>query len=189
MHEANALAITKNIRGVPRLVAVSLDPPAIIMTMHGTVNLVALCRMMPNEYVLLRIMHSVSGTLAAFHKLGLSHNDIKADNITICGGLNASNTTATLVDLGLLTRHGEYPFGMLPRRDGKSFYAPELMRAEMPTSEATDMYSFGYLSRCLMPLMRESRPMISKLVHRALGDPSKRPTFHQVRKIIRKAAD
>ncbi|KAK4295290.1 hypothetical protein Pmani_019371 [Petrolisthes manimaculis] len=129
MHEANALAITKNVKGVPRLVAVSLDPPGIIMTMHGTLNLVGLCRMRPNELVLLRVLHSISGTLAAFHKLGLSHNDIKADNVTISGGVNAESTTATLVDLGLLTRHGEYPFGLLPRRDGKSFYAPELMNA------------------------------------------------------------
>lgn len=189
LHEANALAVTKHVKGVPRLVAVCLDPPAIIMTMHGTETLVTLCRHLPvEEAVLLRIMHSVAGTLASIHYLGLSHNDVKADNVTLYGGRKASTIKVAMVDLGLLTRHGEYPFGLVPRRDGKPFYAPELMRAEQPTSEATDMYSFGYMLRCILPLLNESREIITKLARRALAKPSKRPTFLQARHVIWKAA-
>lgn len=43
LHEANALAVMEGIKGVPQLVAVSLKPPGIIMTMHGTETLFSIC--------------------------------------------------------------------------------------------------------------------------------------------------
>lgn len=39
LHEANALAFMKRVRSVPRLVAISVDPPGIIMSMHGKLTL------------------------------------------------------------------------------------------------------------------------------------------------------
>lgn len=39
LHEANALAFMRRVRKLPRLVAISADPPAIIMSMHGKLTL------------------------------------------------------------------------------------------------------------------------------------------------------
>ncbi|KAK4298010.1 hypothetical protein Pmani_029615 [Petrolisthes manimaculis] len=83
MHEANALAVTRTVKGVPRLLALSLDPPAIIMSRHGKCTLVKYTDISMDERVLLRIMYSLAGTLAAINNLGYSHNDIKADNVMI----------------------------------------------------------------------------------------------------------
>lgn len=114
MHEANALAVTRTVKGVPRLLALSLDPPGIIMSRHGKHTLITFSQNNTDEPVLLRIMYSLSGTLAAINNLGLTHNDIKADNVMISYKGSASSVVATLVDLGLVTRHGEYPFGKKP---------------------------------------------------------------------------
>lgn len=43
LHEANALAAMKGIKGIPQLVAVSLNPAGIIMTMHGKETLLSIC--------------------------------------------------------------------------------------------------------------------------------------------------
>ncbi|KAK3859086.1 hypothetical protein Pcinc_034764 [Petrolisthes cinctipes] len=144
------MVLTRSIKGVPRLVAVSLIPPAIIMTMHGPASLVTVCKSKPvDERVLLRTLHDVAGILITMHNMGLSHNDVRPHNILVSDIRCASNLKVTLIDLGLVTRHGEYPFGRVPIFNAKPFYAPELMHVIKPSSEATDMYSFGYLIKCL----------------------------------------
>lgn len=39
LHEAHALAFVKHVRRVPSLIAISVDPPGIIMSMHGKLTL------------------------------------------------------------------------------------------------------------------------------------------------------
>lgn len=189
MHEANALMVTKIMKGVPRLVAVSIVPPAIIMTMHGPASLVTFCMNRPvDEKVLLRVLHSLAGILATLHCMGLSHNDIKANNVLVKDTDDPTKVKVTLIDLGLVTRHGEFPFGRLPRFNAKPFYAPELMHGIKPTSEATDMYSFGFLLKCLLPLLPITLPIMQFLSRHALDKPSQRPSFIQARNAIRLAA-
>lgn len=178
MHEVNALAVTKIMKGVPRLVAVSIVPPAIIMTMHGPDSLVTFCMNRPvDESVLLRILHALAGILATLHCMGLSHNDIKANNVLVSDTDDPTTVKVTLIDLGLVTRHGEFPFGRVLRLNVKPFYAPELMHGLKPTSEATDMYSFGFLLKCLLPLLPVTLPIVQFVSRHALGKPSQRPTF------------
>ncbi|KAK3857297.1 hypothetical protein Pcinc_036445 [Petrolisthes cinctipes] len=198
LHEANALAITRRMRGVPRLVGICLDPPAILMSMHGRLTLSKFCRMKPvDEYVLLRIFHTLSGTLALINEWGFSHNDIKASNVTIEGYSEASTTVTTLIDLGLLTNHGVYPFGKaseLKRLDierqhnTKPWYEPDMFCGKKPTSEATDMYSFGYLLKGVLRLLPTTSHHLSTLTYRALGPSKSRPSFLEARKIIQKVA-
>lgn len=60
--------------------------------------------------MLLRVLHSLAGTLSALHQLGFSHNDIKGNNVMVDGSSNVSNMSVTLIDLGFFSKHGEYPF-------------------------------------------------------------------------------
>lgn len=189
MHEANALAVTRTVKGVPRLLALSLDSPGVLMSRHGRQTLITFAKSNTDEPVLLRIMYSLSGTLAAINNLGLTHNDVKADNVMISYKGNVSSVVVTLVDLGLVTRHGEYPFGKSPKGISEyKFYAPEFIRGECPTSESTDVYSFGYLLKLLMPALHKTRYMLKCITNLSLGRPEDRPTFLQLRKAIERAA-
>lgn len=161
------------------------------MTMHGTHTLASLYEQKCDvEGRLLRTLHSLCGTLAGIHRLGLSHNDVKASNIMIGGGSDPSTIEVTLIDLGILTRHGEYPFGRTPTcLKDKPCYAPEMTCSNSPVSEATDMYSFGYLLKSMTPRLKSSHQALRKLYQLALGYPSRRPTFVEARRVVKNAAN
>lgn len=104
---------------------------------------------------------------------------------------------ATLVDLGLLTNHGTYPFGresalnkdeIKRQHRTKPWYEPDLFCGRKPSSEATDMYSFGYLMKNVLRLLPKSTHRLRLLVHRALGSAERRPSFLEARFLIREVA-
>ncbi|KAK4313121.1 hypothetical protein Pmani_015507 [Petrolisthes manimaculis] len=198
VHEATALAIMRHIRGVPRLVGICLDPPAVLMSMHGRVTLTKFCKVKPvDEYVLLRIFHTLSGILALINRWGFSHNDIKASNVTIENYSEASTTVTTLIDLGLLSNHEVYPFGKASDLNSreleiqhakKPWYDPDLFCGRKPTSTGTDMYSFGYMLRSALKLLPKTSSRLRGMTYRALGPLKDRPSFLEARRVIYNAA-
>ncbi|MPC90833.1 Protein CASEIN KINASE I-LIKE 4 [Portunus trituberculatus] len=182
LKECEMLACLGDVKGVPRVVGVSLQPDAFIMTMHGNCTLAKCIRLrtrMPSEKLLLRVLQDLSGVLAKIHQRGLCHNDIKLNNVMVEPG-NKTSFTVTLIDFGLMSRYGCYPFRIARKGKIKPFYDPELMRHEKTCSEATDMYSMGYLMRVILFSFPTTARHIQRLATLAMGPDSQRPSFLQL---------
>ena len=78
-----------------------------------------------------RVMRDVARGLAAAHRAGIVHRDVKPDNIIV------GDDTTRLIDFGLAAADGD--------RDGAgtpSYLAPEVL-AGRPATAASDQFSFG----------------------------------------------
>lgn len=108
--EAAHLAALNDVSGVPRVVAVSLDPPGIIMTHHGTQTLGELIRNAPETHpddsLLWDVMKQLIWTVHQIHERGLHHNDLKADNVTVEISTQ-KEVSVFILDCGLMSKKGE----------------------------------------------------------------------------------
>lgn len=182
LKECEVLACLQDVKGVPRVLGISMQPDAFIMTMHGHCTLAKCVRLrgrVPSEKIMLRVLWDLSGVLANIHRRGLCHNDIKLNNVMV-EMESKRRFTVTLVDFGLMSRHGCYPFGCARRVNIKPFYDPELMRREKTCSEATDMYSMGYLMRVILFCFPTTERHLRKLCFLAMGPDSQRPSFSEL---------
>ncbi|KAG8790267.1 hypothetical protein FRC12_012341 [Ceratobasidium sp. 428] len=78
--------------------------------------------------------------LAYLHSVGITHGDVKADNVMICG-----NGTAKLADFGsakLKDYTLQFSENLKPRSGTTKFLAPERLRGQGPSAEA-DVYALG----------------------------------------------
>ena len=131
----------------PRLVRildahVTRPPYFLVMELLGGESLL---RRMRRDYRLdvpmaLWVARQTAEALAALHRAGFVHGDVKPDNIRLVGDGNA-----VLIDLGFAHRPGEneallkegYILGTL------NYLAPELCAAKPDTDQASDLFSLG----------------------------------------------
>lgn len=182
LKECEVLACLQDVKGVPRVLGISLQPDAFIMTMHGHCTLAKCVRLrgrLPSEKIMLRVLQDLSDVLAKIHQRGFCHNDVKLNNVMVEMGSKRS-FTVTLIDYGLMSRYGCYPFGCARRTTLKPFYDPELMRREKTCSEATDMYSMGYLIRLILFCFPKTEKHLRKMSFKAMGPDSQRPSFFEM---------
>lgn len=183
--ECEMLGHLQGVKGVPRVLGVSRQPDAFLMTMHGHCTLASCLRQrkLP-EATMLRVLRDLCGVLVHIHHRRLCHNDIKVNNVMVEIGTRGS-LVVTLIDYGVMTPYGRYPFQHAGKNKFKPFYDPELMRRERPCSEATDMYSMGYLIRVMLFCFTTTRKHLLDVCARSQGPASQRPTFSELENLIK----
>ncbi|QNI31172.1 tetratricopeptide repeat protein [Alloacidobacterium dinghuense] len=119
------------------------------------------------------IVHQIGSGLAAAHKAGIIHRDIKPGNIMLQGSGEAVN--ACLMDFGLArslyfdtTRISVTEIAGTP-----GYLAPELFQGQFP-SPASDIYSFGVVAYEMLLGRLPVFPLQSE------GQNRKKPDFHDL---------
>jgi len=107
----------------------------------------------------LQIMWRIAAGLAAIHKAGIIHRDIKPGNIIIGEGLRLKIT-----DFGVAARAGT-PVSM--RLGTTKYMAPELFAGEKPVDGRADMYSLGIMAYEMLL----GRGKFNEIFHDLVRDP------------------
>lgn len=197
LREVENLQRVSGLQGVPRVVAVSAAPEAFIMTMHGVRTLEAWIKIWekakPKEKDVGEVLHQLCRILVSLHELQVCHNDLKSDNVMVQvekAKKKGSHFKVTLVGFALMCDYGAYPYEetsgrmILPHNDSG------LRRRERKCSEATDMFSMGYLLRRVLPFFASARrEKIKECSQRAMGACHFRPSFVEIEKVLRHAKE
>ncbi|MPC32454.1 hypothetical protein E2C01_025765 [Portunus trituberculatus] len=196
LQEIRNLRRVVGVEGVPRVVAISRAPEGFIMTMHGRRTLESWLmiwgKARPREREVASVLHKLCAIMTNLHSLRVCHNDLKGDNVTVEVDRTQkrrkrwATCKITLLDFAMLTNYGEHPSGvqgvMFPPHND-----PGLMRKERACSEATDVFSMGYLLHRALPLLTSHRQSVEECSQRAMGAFHLRPSFAEVEKVLRDA--
>jgi serine/threonine protein kinase len=147
-----------------RAVHVTAPPYFIVMDLLGGESL---RRRLRRDYrvdvpTAMWITRQTAEALAALHRAGFIHGDVKSDNIRL-----VKEGTAVLIDLGFAHRPGEntsliqqgYILGTV------DYLAPELCTAEPTADERSDMFSLGVT---LFEMLAGRMPYPSGSIHQTL---------------------
>ncbi|XP_064117689.1 serine/threonine-protein kinase PAK 4-like [Macrobrachium nipponense] len=97
------------------------------------------------EARLVYIMLSIGTQLEQLHKRGISHNDLKGDNIVY----NSEDGRFHIIDFGLSLHFGETTGGFHDPYNDLFWMSPDC-RSGHPVTPASDVYSFGILCQMMM---------------------------------------
>lgn len=191
--EIDNLQRLAGLEGVPRVTAVSVVPEGFIMTRHGRRNLETWLmiweKAKPREKEVADVLRKLCIILINLHALKVCHNDLKGDNVMVEFDKTKkkkrwAGCKVTLVDFAILCNYGFYPFGSIPRAMFMPHNDPALMRAERTCSEATDVFSMGYLLQRTLPFFASQRERIKECSQRAMGPCHLRPSFVEIEKVL-----
>jgi serine/threonine-protein kinase len=125
------------------------------------------------------LVHQVVGALAAAHKAGLVHRDIKPTNVLMAGPAQAK-----LADFGLVRRLNELDMAGATVGGTPTYMAPELFSGS-PASPRSDLYAVGvmfyYLLSRKLPFHSDS---ITQIIHNHRNEP-----VPDVRAVVPEASD
>ncbi|MPC93645.1 hypothetical protein E2C01_088782 [Portunus trituberculatus] len=188
LRECDNLERLQEVSGLPRVLAVSVQPLGFFMTQHGghasTMASWGRGLTQPSEALIVGAIYRLCTILHNVHCLRLCHNDIKLNNVVVEVG-PGGRVEVTLLDLGLMRPYGCFPWGFMRRRNLKKplkpFYDPALIMGERPCSEETEVYAVGYLIQCLLPLLLVTRKHMKRCSRLAMASVScHRPTLREL---------
>lgn len=188
LRECDNLERLVEVDGLPRVLAVSVDPLGFFMTQHGgRRSTMASWRKgltQPSEALVVGAIYRLCTILNNVHSLRLCHNDIKLNNVAVEVG-PGGRVEVTLLDLGLMRSYGYFPWGFMRDRDKnkplKPFYDPELIKGERPCSEETEVYAVGFLVHCLLPLLSVTAKQMGRCSRLAMASVAyHRPTLQEL---------
>lgn len=193
LKEAILLARVSGVAGVPRLYGMVLEPPSLVTSFDGPVTLFEVVTQRPrrvSEKMVLRAVAQVCGAVAGLHQRGVTHNDIKSNNVVVHFGSD-NHITACLIDLGNSSEMGHAIFrrGAL-RWEDYPYLAPELVAGE-PSSAASDVFSLGHMmttfARCFKPHSKVGQLLVRLGAMASVRRPAQRPTLQQLSALLEEA--
>lgn len=121
-----------------------------------------------------KIARQLAEALAYMHQTGITHRDLKPDNIMI----TRRGHDVRIIDFGL--GDAECFTNLKSSRGTRTYGAPEQQGTPAIADSAADVYSFGKILRELLPRCEKRR-----LIRRCLRtDPQRRPTMAAVAKAL-----
>ena len=196
--EVMNIATLSGVPGVPRVLAVCLEaPPLIVMTRHSSTTLdVLLYTYVPSDLFLLKVCYQLCHILDLIHCRKRIHNDVKGNNI--CVDVKIMNhPKITLIDYGLMTREGERLFDKpADERQKRKLVADHAQKYPWydlglylggPASPQTDIYSVAVLLRQVLKAMDVSPATLRACVHDGLGKTGNRPPLSHFKAILQES--
>lgn len=193
--EVMNVASLSGVPGVPRVVAVCLKaPPLIVMTRHSRFTLdVLLNKYALSDLFLLEVCCQLCITLDLIHRRKKIHNDVKGNNI--CVDVRATNhPKVTLIDYGLMTREGERlfqtPITEMEMMKARTEHARRYPWYDLdlylggPASPQTDIYSLAVLLRRVMKVMHEPPSALLACVKDGHGKRDTRPPLSHFKAVL-----
>lgn len=187
LRECDNLGRLEEVEGLPRVLAISVDPLGFFMTQHGgrgsTMASWKKGLVEPSEALVVGSIYRLCTILNSVHCLHMCHNDIKLNNVAVEVG-EGGRLDVTLLDLGLMRSYGSFPWGKRfrdPSKPLKPFYDPELITGEKPCSEETEVYAVGFLVQCLLPILSVTRRNMRHCSRLAMASVANhRPTMQEL---------
>lgn len=196
LEEARCMVHLDGAGGMPRVLALCLAPPMMLMEFVGHTYDKYLCVCSVGGF--LDSVAALAGCLGEIHAKGVVHNDLKMDNVTFSGGKD--RPVFHVIDCGLSCNVGavvgpfvscesDYdPEGDKSLSDGSILHvAPEVLRGR-PSTPASDVHSLGVLvkdAKCYSVhrfVRRFIRWLAAWCTQRR---PSRRPGISQVKDAVR----
>jgi NAD(P)-dependent dehydrogenase (short-subunit alcohol dehydrogenase family) len=95
----------------------------------------------------IEILEALADSLAAAHRSGVVHRDIKPDNVFLATSPQAERERVVLLDFGIAFREGDTRFTSTGDLIGTPHYlAPEQARGQTDIGPAADVYALGALT-------------------------------------------
>lgn len=187
LQEAHLLLDLDGAGGMPRVLAVCLAPPTLLLEYVGRTydKFLAGC----SVEGLVDSLMSIVGRVAELHALGVVHNDLKVNNITFTGSL--AEPVFHLIDCGLACGAGQVADCYMPEGDEALYpwVAPEVGRQE-PVHPSGDVFSLGVLMTEALRLFGDATPEVTTLLPRladacTVRHPPRRPPLTLVAAALR----
>ncbi|KAK4291673.1 hypothetical protein Pmani_023933 [Petrolisthes manimaculis] len=182
-NEAEYLHQVATVEGVPKIFALVVNPPCIIMSMAKGILFHHFTISRPVMKDMLRVCIKVCYILQNIHNLGYVHNDLKFDNILIDPG----SLEVTIIDLGLLAKVGTIkfpiPFDMDKALKDREKLCPSVcpeLYVGGPCHPSVDVYSVAYMIEKAVSWCKPVKEALDPTIIRCQGPSASRPSISEL---------
>ncbi|KAK8398144.1 hypothetical protein O3P69_003817 [Scylla paramamosain] len=145
--------------GAPELIGVSYEPPLMVLSYRGCRTLLdALQDLSLTDSLILWLGLEVARCLRQVHALGVVHNDVKNNNVTLLIPQHETQPPqVSIIDYGLACHTGfSLGFKLAHEADRYFWIAPEVLAGGISTPHS-DIFSLGVLLQEMLFFMRSHR--------------------------------
>lgn len=185
LNEISFLKLLCGAGGAPELIGVSYEPPLLVLSYRGRRTLLdALHDLHLPDSLILWLGLEVARCLRQVHAVGVVHNDLKNDNVTLVIPQHKTQPPqVSIIDFGLACCTGvSLGFRLTHEADRYFWIAPEILAGGVSTPHS-DIFSLGVLLQEMMFFMRSHmhRRLLAGVARRAgQQDVASRPSLEEV---------
>lgn len=185
LNEISFLKLLCGAGGAPDLIGVSYEPPLLVLSYRGRRTLLdALHDFHLPDSLVLWLGLEVARCLRQVHAVGVVHNDLKNDNVTlVISPQETQPPQVSIIDFGLACCAGvSLGFSLTHQADQYVWIAPEVLAGGIST-QRSDVFSLGVLLQEMMFFMKSHtyRGFLAGLARRAVQQHvAARPSLEEV---------